>query len=247
MSANGKELYFDVDLRGVGTSEARKVRRQGRVPAVVYGSSAKSIPLYLSLKAAEKYIKKAYDNKIFTFKSKSKELNGLKVLKKAVSYHKLNRKPLHMDFFSLDMNKKVRVNVEVQFTGQAKGVKESGGVFSATRRNVEIECLPGEIPDFFSIDISPLDMNQSFHVQDLKIPSHIKLITQKQSTLCAVTELKEEESPKEAAAADKAASSGEKTSTTTPAATEGEKPTTATSSTESKAPAVKKTNTKKTK
>ena len=196
-----KSLEFAVQSRKAGTAYSRKLRRTGQVPAVVYGKNQKTIPLSLDIRLAEKYTKKTYENKIFTFKSEEKLLNGLKVLKKDVSYHKLTRKPVHIDFFSLDMNKPVRVNVEVHFTGKAKGVKESGGVFNIVRRDVEVECLPAEIPDSLSIDISSLDINQNFHVSDLSIPENIKLITSKKASLCAVSEIAEEETkPAETAA-----------------------------------------------
>ena len=189
-----KSLEFEVVLRKPGSSFSRQLRREQLVPAIVYGPDQKSIPLALNISFAEKYSKKEYENKIFTFKSEEKELHGLKVIKKDVSYHKITRKPLHFDFLSLDMNKKVRINVEIYFTGKAKGVKESGGVFNIIRRSVEVECLPAEIPESFSIDISLLDINQNFHVSNLQIPENIKLITSPKESLCAVSEVTEEES-----------------------------------------------------
>ena len=192
------KMEFEVYSRKSGSSFSRQLRRKQLIPAIVYGPGQKSIPLALDIRSAEKYSKKEYENKIFTFKSDEKNLNGLKVLKKDISYHKLTRKPLHMDFLSLDMSKKVRVNIEVHFTGKSKGVKESGGVFNIIRRNVEVECLPAEIPESFSIDISPLDINQNFHVSNLKIPENIKLITSPKASLCAVSEISEEEESKEA-------------------------------------------------
>lgn len=191
------KMEFEVYSRKPGGSFSRQLRRKQLIPAIVYGPGQKSIPLALDIRSAEKYSKKEYENKIFTFKSNEKNLNGLKVLKKDTSYHKLTRKPLHMDFLSLDMSKKVRVNIEVHFTGKSKGVKESGGVFNIIRRNVEVECLPAEIPESFSIDISSLDINQNFHVSDLKIPENIKLITSPKASLCAVSEISEEEESKE--------------------------------------------------
>lgn len=191
-----KSLEFEVYTRLSGTSASRKLRREQLIPAVVYGPKQKAIPLSLNIKSVEKYAKKEYDNKIFTFKSSEKHLNGLKVLKKDISFHKLTRKPLHMDFLSLDMSKTVRINVEVVFTGKAKGVRESGGIFNIIRRNVEIECLPAEIPDSLSIDVSALDINQNFHVSDLEIPENIKLITSPKSSLCVVNEITEEEESK---------------------------------------------------
>ena len=191
-----KDLEFEVFSRKSGSSISRYLRREQLVPAIVYGPGQKSIPLSLDIRFAEKYSKKEYENKIFTFKSEEKELNGLKVIKKDISYHKLTRKPLHLDFLSLDMSKTVRVNVEIYFTGKSKGVKESGGVFNILRRSVEVECLPAEIPESFSIDISPLDVNQNFHVLNLQIPENIKLITSPKESLCAVSEVTEEEESK---------------------------------------------------
>ena len=187
-----KALEFEVFLRTAGSPASRRLRRKQLVPAIVYGPGQKSLALSLDMRTAEKYTKKEYENKIFTFKSNQKDLNGLKVLKKDISYHKLTRKPLHIDFLSLDMAKKVRVNVEVLFTGKAKGVRESGGVFNIIRRNVEVECLPAEIPESFSIDVTDLDINRGYHVSDLNIPEKIKLITDKKASLCTVSEITEE-------------------------------------------------------
>lgn len=212
---NKNSLEFEVYSRKSGGAASRQLRRKQLVPAIVYGPGQKSIPLSLDIRFAEKYSKKEYENKIFTFKSDEKILNGLKVLKKDISYHKLTRKPLHMDFLSLDMSKKVRVNVEIHFTGKSKGVKESGGVFNIIRRNVEVECLPAEIPDSFSIDISPLDINQNFHVSDLEIPENIKLITSPKASLCAVSEIAEEEESKTAEVKETEEAAAPTTDTTT--------------------------------
>ena len=225
--SESKELCFNVSPRRAGSSAARRLRRQGQVPAVVYGRGGpQSLPLSLDIKEAQKYIRKDYDNKIFTFQSRNKDLNNLKVLKKQVTHHPLTRVPLHIDFFSLDMGQKVRVQVEVRFEGRARGVKESGGLFSVSRRNVEVECLPAEIPDFLSIDVTDLSLNQILHVANLKIPTHIKLITSKESPLCAVTEVAEEESKKEtpAAAAATSSSTTAQASPKTPASAENKAP-----------------------
>ncbi len=188
-----KHLEVQVYARKSGSAAARLLRRQAMIPAVVYGPGQKTISLSLNLRTAEKYSKKEYENKIFTFKSTEKDLNGLKVLKKDTSYHMITRQPQHIDFLSLDMSKKVRILVEVLFAGKSKGVKESNGVLNVQTRGVEVECLPSEIPEFFSIDVSQLDLNQNFHVSDLEIPKNIKLLTDKKSSLCAVVRLAEEE------------------------------------------------------
>ena len=218
-----RKLEFEVFSRKTGGGLAsRRLRRKQLVPAIVYGPGQKALTLSLDIRLAEKYSKKEYENKIFTFKSEAQNLNGMKVLKKETSYHKLTRKPLHIDFLSLDMSKKVRVNVEIHFTGKSKGVRESGGIFNILRRSVEVECLPAEIPELFSIDISPLDINQNFHVADLQIPKNIKLITSPKASLCAVSEITEEEAkPAEGSPVESAAPSPSVAGKTSEAAKKG--------------------------
>lgn len=173
-------------------SDTKKLRKGNLVPAIVYGPGQTNQAISLDIRLAEKFSQKTYKNKIFTFESKDKKLNGLKVIKKDMTVHLLNRRPLHLDFFSLDMTRAIRVHVEIRFEGKPKGVREEGGIFSATLRSVEIECLPADIPAFLTVDINHLALNENLHVSDLKVPENIKLITKTERTLCTVSETKEE-------------------------------------------------------
>ncbi|MDE0151657.1 MAG: 50S ribosomal protein L25 [Bdellovibrionales bacterium] len=186
------ELNLDVEIRSPMKNSARKLKRLGQTPAVVYGLKTENLYLSIKTNTVVKYSGSQFDNKIFTLQSKDKKIQGLKVLKKDVAFHRVSRQPLHMDFLALDMSKKVRVTVEVKFLGKAKGVKESGGVFNALKRHIEVECLPHEIPGSFEIDIAGLDLNESYHVSDIKIPSNIKLVTRPEEALCSVSEAQEE-------------------------------------------------------
>ena len=187
---NNFDLQLEVETRQPMKYASRKLK--GMVPAVVYGPKIKNLCLSLKENTAIKYSKTSFDNKIFTFISKDKKLNGLKVIKKDTAYHSLSRKPIHIDFLALDMSQAVRVTVEIKFLGKAKGVKESGGVLSFLTRSVEVECLPNEIPNHFEIDVSPLELNESFHISDLVIPKNIKLITKQTETICLVSTAQEE-------------------------------------------------------
>ena len=194
------DLLIQVSPRNERGKQNKKIRKNKWVPAVVYGNGQKNISFSLDIREAEKYSKREYENKIFTFASEDKDLQGLKVIKKSISHHKVSHKPIHMDFLSLDMNKPLRINVDINFKGTPKGVKEEGGVFNIVLRSVEIECLPNEIPPSIDLDVSDLALNQNIHVSDLSLSGNIKLITKGQRTLCTLAETKEEEEKIEAAA-----------------------------------------------
>ena len=192
-----ESLSIKASFRSERGKKNKLLRRKKQVPAVVYGKGQKSIAFSMDIREAEKYSRKEYENKIFTLDSKQEDLNGLKVIKKAVAWHKLSHQVLHMDFLSLDMKKPIRIPLDIHFKGLAKGVKEDGGILNIILRSVEIECLPDKIPQSLDVDISHLGLNQNLHVSDLKLPESVKLITGGKRTLCAITSAEEEEKPEE--------------------------------------------------
>jgi large subunit ribosomal protein L25 len=197
------QTTIEVKSRSTGKHHNRANRMDSRIPCVVYGPKIKPANFTLREQDAVRYSKRGFENTIFTLKSDDKSLDGLKVLRKDLDVHPLTRKPIHLDFFAPDMTKTVRVNVELRFTGKALGVGE-GGVFSAVRRDVEIECLPTEIPEFFEVDVSGIGLNQSMHVSDVTFPSNVKLITSPGETIATVAIVEEivaEVTPEAAAAA----------------------------------------------
>ena len=187
------DLLIKVFPRNERGKQNKKLRKNKFVPAVVYGKGQKNFSFSLDIRSAEKYAKKKFENKIFSFDSEDKSLKGLKVITKSISRHKVSQQPLHMDFLSLDMNTVIRVHVDIHFKGVPKGVKEEGGVFNITLRSLELECLPGDIPSSIEADVSNLSLNQNLHVSDLKISKNIKLITKGQRTVCTVVSAQEEE------------------------------------------------------
>lgn len=201
---NKEKIEINATLRQPGKGNCRKLRSEKNIPAVVYGPKAEPVNIYIEERDAVKYTKHGFENTIFTLKSDEKSVNGTQVLKKSFSVHPVSRKPLHIDFYAPDMTQTVYVKVELDFTGKSQGEKD-GGVFNAVRREIEIECLPTEIPEKFEVDISGLNMNDSLHVSDLNL-GNVKIITAPELTICTVAEVKEEEvNPEEAAAASAAA------------------------------------------
>lgn len=189
--ASNQTLKLNAETRAPGKSTARELRRGWYVPAIVYGPKIKPMSLSIHVNDALKYGRVSFENSIFTLESKDSALNGVKVLRKSLVIHPVTRRPIHMDFFAPDMTQKVRVDVEVRITGKAKGITE-GGLVSMVRRNVEIECLPLEIPEFFELDISEMGLNESLHVSDIKFPENLKVITTSDETIVTCAEVKEE-------------------------------------------------------
>ncbi len=189
--ATTQELKINADAREAGKSVARGLRKGRFVPAIVYGPKTKPLSISIHENDAVKYARTSFENSIFTFTSKDSTLNGLKVLRKTMDIHPVSRRPVHIDFFAPDMTQKVRVNVEVKLIGKARGIGE-GGLVTMVRRDVEVECLPLEIPSHFDLDISELDINSSMHVSDIKFPENLKVISSMDETIVSCAEVKEE-------------------------------------------------------
>ena len=113
------------------------------------------------------------------------------MLIKSVDVHPLTRRPQHVDFFALDLKKPVRVFVEIKLEGKPIGLAE-GGLLNVVNRQIEVECLPTEIPDNISMDISNLGVGDALHVSDLKLPTSIKLISGAELTIAVVNLFVEE-------------------------------------------------------
>lgn len=184
-------LTVAASTREPGKSTARGLRTQRAVPAVVYGPKTKPLTISIPVNDAVKFSSRGFENRVITLQSSDTSINGLKVLRKSHDIHPVTRRPIHLDFFAPDMTQKVRVNVEVRITGKAAGTAE-GGLVSMVRREVEIETLPLEIPEFFTLDVTDLGLNESKHVSDIAFPAGVKVITSTDETIVTCAEVKEE-------------------------------------------------------
>jgi large subunit ribosomal protein L25 len=183
-------IELSVEPRETGKGNSRNLRTDKKVPAVVYGA-IENANVYISEKEIVKYNVRAYENALFTLKSSNNKANGKVVLMKQVDVHPLNRRPLHVDLFALDLTKTVRVNVEIKLEGKPIGLSE-GGLLNVVNRTIEIEVLPTDIPDNITADISNLGVGDALHVSDLKVPEKIKVISAPELTI-AVVNVQEEE------------------------------------------------------
>ncbi|MBC86172.1 MAG: 50S ribosomal protein L25 [Bdellovibrionaceae bacterium] len=175
--------------RTPGKGISGKLRRAKQVPAVVYGPKLDSTPITIQQNDAIKYTGHGYDNAIFTVSGG--KVGTINVLVKSVDRHPTTHLPTHIDFYAPDMTKTVRVEVEVKFEGKPAGAQD-GGVLSIAHREIEIECLPNEIPDHFSVDVSSLELNGAIHVSDIPMPENFKVMSSMEMTLCTCAVVAEE-------------------------------------------------------
>jgi large subunit ribosomal protein L25 len=197
-------IEIPVTNRGTGKHNSRELRKVNQVPGVVYGPKIGNITFATEERIIKRYLGGAYENTIFTLTSAEAKLNKVAVMFKSKDIHPVTRRLTHVDFYALDLSQTVRVNVELRFLGKPIGLAD-GGHLQAVARDVEVECLPSNIPEFFELDVSGLGVHESLHASDLKLPDGVKLITDATVTVVTVTIIKEEEltvAPATAAAAE---------------------------------------------
>jgi len=199
-----ENIEIEVQTRNIGKRELSQLRKDLRVPGVVYGPKVGNVSFSAVEHRMSRFLGHEYENTIFTLKSQDSKLNDLKVLFKLKDINPISRRLTHVDFFAVDLTKTVRVNVEIKFTGKPAGLAE-GGLFQAILREVEVECLPDSIPDSLEVDTSSLGLFESLHVSDLKPGDGVKIVTDATVTLCTVTVIREEVAAPVAAAAEGAA------------------------------------------
>ena len=191
-----------------GKNEARRVRATGQIPAVVYGAKKDSISVTVNPKQITKILQSATGhNTIFDLKIGSAQD---KVMIVDWQYEPLKGKLLHIDLKRIAMDQKIQVSVPIHLSGEAAGVKQQGGILDQVLREVEIECLPGDIPSSLDADISELVFGQVLRVADLPHTGSIKFITDENQAVAHITSVKEEVAPTpEAVAAEAGAAPAE--------------------------------------
>jgi large subunit ribosomal protein L25 len=171
---------------------ARRVRAKGRIPAVVYGAAQPPQAIELDPKQITRILhSEAGHNTIFDL-----EIAGGNAKNKAMivdwQYEPIKGNLIHIDLKRIAMDKAIRVSVPIMLTGTAAGVKVQGGILDQVLREVEVECLPGDIPSHIDVDVSELVFGQVLRVEDLPHGGKLKFITDASNTVAHVVSIKEE-------------------------------------------------------
>lgn len=180
-------------------NHARRVRVQGLIPAVVYGAGQPSVPVTVDPKVITKILySESGHNTIFDLNIEG--ATASKVMIVDWQNEPIKGKLLHIDLKRIAMNVAMRVSVPVQLTGTPAGVKTQGGVLSQVLHEVEIECLPSDIPSHIDVDISNLELNGAIHIKDLPHAGNLKFLSGEDELVAHITVPKEDASTEPVAA-----------------------------------------------
>lgn len=169
-------IELNANIReNTGDGASRAMRRQGKMPAVLYGPGADPVLLTIDIRELEKALKNSSAGQVLVNLNVSGE-RGPKTpaMIKELQTHPLTNAFLHADFYEISMDRKLKVSVPVVTKGHSRGV-EYGGLLQMIRRDIEIMCLPGEIPESIEVDVTDMEIGDSLHILDIPLADGIEL------------------------------------------------------------------------
>jgi large subunit ribosomal protein L25 len=197
-----KEITVNAEPReSRGKNEARRLRVKGRAPAVLYGSGSPAVAVSISPKEINKILhSNTGHNTIFNLSVQGGEDTPAMIVDWQSDPVKENL--LHVDLKRIDLTKRIAVKVRVHVVGEPKGVKLQGGLLELITREVEIECLPDDIPESYTVDVTELMIGQNMRASDIPLAGSVKLVSPADQVVAHVIALKAEEvaTPAEGAA-----------------------------------------------
>ena len=180
--------------------DAKRLLRGGKIPGVLYGPKTATVALELDKREFTNRVAGLEGSHLVRLKSTAAALAEKVALVKSLQYHPISGDVIHADLYEVDLTARIQVQVPLHFIGRAFGVTR-GGILQPIVREVEVECLPMDIPEFFNVDVSALDIGDSVHVEELSIPEGVTAISEPNLALVTVVPPSVEEAPTPAAAA----------------------------------------------
>ena len=174
-----------------GKSAARQLRREGSIPAVIYGQRRDPEPLAIKQIDLEKALAGVSGTTLLTIKVGSKTTRALI---QEIQRHPTRSQILHVDFLEVHKGEKLTVRTPIRLTGSPDGVRNQGGVLDQILRELEIRVLPKDLPDHIEVDVTDLTVGQSIHVEDIEVPN-AEILVDMDMTICSVIAPRVEEEP----------------------------------------------------
>lgn len=185
-----KDITVEAEIRTArGKNEARRLRRAGRIPAVLYGADQDSVVLAVDPLVVSRILHSASGhNTIFQLSVRGGEVTPAMIVD--WQYHPVTDGLLHVDFKRIDPSRRIRVRVPVVAQGDPRGVKQQGGLLELVTREIEIECLPEEIPEHFTVDVTPLWIGQNIRAGDVPMTGSMRLTSSPEAVIAHVIALR---------------------------------------------------------
>jgi len=175
-----------------GKNAAHVLRQASQIPAVLYGPGTEPFSLAIQIKDLEKILKKHKIGQIiFNLKIQNGKTVTRSAMIKELQVHPVSQRYLHADFYEVDMARKITVKVPVITTGKSAGV-EMGGTLQLIRRELDVHCLPNEIPEAIELDITHLGIGDSIHVEDISLAEDIEIPAEVNFTVLTISSPKVE-------------------------------------------------------
>ena len=179
----------------LGKNACRKLRREGKLPGILYGNNMENIPIIVDKKDIQRILKSEIgENTIFKITLDSQTYD---VIIKDLQRDPVYYEPLHVDLYRVAMDKPIEVTIAIALKGEAVGVKSEGGFLDFVTREIDIRCLPKNIPEYIEVDISNLHVNQALKVEDIKVPEGIEILENPEVVIVHVFPPEEEEKVEE--------------------------------------------------
>lgn len=176
------EIDFNLSAeprKETGTSAMRKMRRAGQLPGVVYGAGGEAVPITLSGLEVSRHLEhEAFYSHVLNLKLKGKREKEQVILRSVQRHPVRSDVLLHIDLQRISKDAKIKMTIPLHFKGEdiAPGVKEQSGLISHLMTEVEVSCLPSDLPEFIEVDISELHIGELVHLSDLAIPEGLELV-----------------------------------------------------------------------
>jgi large subunit ribosomal protein L25 len=203
-TATPDKSLLEAQARDAGTkNDARRVRREGKIPAVIYGAGKQAMPVSVDPRQVSRILhSETGHNTVFDL-----ALDGERTKAMIVDwqYEPIKGSLLHIDLKRIAMDQKLKVNVPIELVGEPAGVKQQGGILEQIAREVEVECLPGDIPNAIDLDVSELVFGTVLRISDLPKNDKVRYLSDPEQPVAHIITIKEEEVPAADAVAGEAA------------------------------------------
>lgn len=181
------DITLEVQSREeTGTNANRRLRAAGLIPAVVYGGGLDPVPIQVERKVLHDLFKQTGgENAVFLLQMAGTDQKRHTMVRE-LSIDPITRQVVHIDFMRVLMTEKVKVQVPIELVGTPEGVKNQGGVLDFINREIEIECLPGDIPQKIELDVGDVEVGDHLEAKDLELPGSVELMDEPEKVIVAV-------------------------------------------------------------